>query len=244
MRRVRRQALTLPSPASGRGEAGHATTKAQRRKGDFPGLDATRPQFGRNLPPHDAAWGRQPRRAFRPARNSGVSKRLMSRLVSTVAAVAASFSLPLAAIPARAALRPDAAACNAGSGRPAALVTVTGFKARSGRVRVQIYDASNFLVRGQRVARVDLPVTADSMPICVALPRSGTYAAAVRHDVNGNSQRGDWSDGGGFSRNPKISFFHLRPSFGEVAFPVGNAPRALTVVLLYRSGLTIGPARG
>jgi uncharacterized protein (DUF2141 family) len=168
----------------------------------------------------------------------------MSRLVLPLAAVAASLSLPLAAVPARAALGPDAAACSAGSGRPAALVTVTGFKARSGRIRVQIYDASNFLVRGQRVARVDLPVTADSMPICVALPRPGTYAAAVRHDVNGNSQRGDWSDGGGFSRNPKISFFHLRPSFGEVAFPVGNAPRALTVVLLYRSGLTIGPARG
>jgi uncharacterized protein (DUF2141 family) len=168
----------------------------------------------------------------------------MSRLGLTLAAVAASLSLALAAVPARAALGPDAAACNAGSGRPAALVTVTGFKARSGRVRVQIYDASNFLVRGQKVARVDLPVTADSMPICVALPRPGTYAAAVRHDVNGNNKSGDWSDGGGFSRNPKISFFHLKPSFGEVAFPVGNAPRALTVLLLYRSGLSIGPARG
>jgi uncharacterized protein (DUF2141 family) len=168
----------------------------------------------------------------------------MSRLVLSLAAIAASISLPLAATPAWAALGPDAAACSAGSGRPAALVTVTGFKARSGRVRVQIYDASNFLVPGQRVARVDLPVTADTMPICVALPRPGTYAAAVRHDVNGDSKSGDWSDGGGFSRNPKISFFHLKPSFGEVAFPVGNAPRALTVLLLYRSGLSIGPARG
>ena len=108
-------------------------------------------------------------------------------------------------------------------------------------MRVQIYDASNFLVKGQRVARVDLPVTSSVMPVCVALPRPGSYAVAVRHDVNGNNKSGDWSDGGGFSRNPKISFFHLKPSFGEVAVPVGNGPRGVSVVLNYRQGLSIGP---
>ncbi|MBV8686642.1 MAG: DUF2141 domain-containing protein [Alphaproteobacteria bacterium] len=136
----------------------------------------------------------------------------------------------------------DAAACSANSRRPAMLVNVSGFKARSGSVRVQIYTSQNFLVKGQRVTRVDVPVVASTMPICVALPAPGTYAVAVRHDVNGNNKSGDWSDGGGFSRNPSLSLLHLKPSFGQVAVPVGNAPRAVSVVLNYRSGLSIGPA--
>jgi uncharacterized protein (DUF2141 family) len=164
----------------------------------------------------------------------------MSKFASLFAAAAAS-TLFLAGAPASAALGPDAAACSAGSGRAAFLVNVSGFKQRGGRVRVQIYDASNFLVRGQRVARVDLPVTAGVMPVCVALPHPGTYAVAVRHDVNGDNKKGDWSDGGGFSRNPRISFLHLKPSFGEVAVPVGNGPKPVSVVLNYRQGLSIGP---
>jgi uncharacterized protein (DUF2141 family) len=147
-------------------------------------------------------------------------------------------------VAADAAYGPDTAACRAGSGRPAVLVNVSGLKAARGRVRVQIYNRGNFLVKGQRVTRVDLPVVAGSMPICVPLPAPGTYAVAVRHDVDGDNARGDWSDGGGFSRNPKISLLHLKPSFGDVAIPVGKAPRALTVVMNYRSGFTIGPARG
>jgi uncharacterized protein (DUF2141 family) len=152
----------------------------------------------------------------------------------------------LAANPAaaQAALGPDAASCRSGSEQPAFLVNVTGFKARTGRVRVQIYNASNFLVKGQRVRRVDLPVTGPNMPICIALPGPGTYAVAVRHDVDGDNEKSDWSDGGGFSRNPRISLFHLKPSFESVAVPVGRGVRPLQVVLNYRRGLSIGPISG
>jgi uncharacterized protein (DUF2141 family) len=167
----------------------------------------------------------------------------MLKLVSTFAAASAAFAATLIAAPsgAQAAIGPDAAACSAGSGRSAILVSVTGFRARQGRVRVQIYNAGNFLVKGQRVRRVDLPVTSGNMPICVALPGPGTYAVAVRHDVDGDNDKGDWSDGGGFSRNPRISLLHLKPSFSQVSFAVGNAPKQLQVVLNYRRGFTIGP---
>ena len=159
------------------------------------------------------------------------------------------FAFPIAAaaaavVPSAAALAsygPDPSACLAGSRRPAVLVTVSGFKQKSGNVRVQIYNSRNFLVKGQRVTRVDARVVAQSMAICVPLPGPGTYAVAVRHDVDGDNEKRDWSDGGGFSRNPKLSLLHLKPSFGEVAVPIGNAPRALTVVMNYRSGLSIGP---
>jgi uncharacterized protein (DUF2141 family) len=95
---------------------------------------------------------------------------------------------------------PDAPSCRPGSNEPAFLVNVNGFKSRSGRVRVQIYDQSNFLVKGKRVRRLDLPVVASAMPICIALPGPGSYAVAVRHDVNGNNKSGDWNDGSRSSR--------------------------------------------
>jgi uncharacterized protein (DUF2141 family) len=155
----------------------------------------------------------------------------------------AAAGVALAAHPAgaQAALGPDAASCRAGSGEAAMLVNVSGFKARAGRVRVQVYNGSNFLVKGKRVRRVDLPVTAASMPICVALPGPATYAVAVRHDLDGDNDKGDWSDGGGFSRNPKLSLLKLKPSFNQVAVPVGKGPKAVNVVLNYRNGLSIGP---
>jgi uncharacterized protein (DUF2141 family) len=142
---------------------------------------------------------------------------------------------------AEAALGPDASSCQAGSSEPAVLVNVSGLKARSGRVRVQVYNRSNFLVKGQRVRRIDVPVTSTSMPICVSLPGPNTYAVAVRHDVNGNSKSGDWSDGGGFSRNPKLSLLKLKPDFADVAVPVGKGVKPVNVVLNYRQGLSIGP---
>jgi len=162
-----------------------------------------------------------------------------SKLIFPLAAAALALVAPGAS--AEAALGPDAAACTAGSKKPAVLVRVSGFKQTSGKVRVQIYNSSNFLVKGERVTRVDLPVSAQTMPICVALPGPGTYAVAVRHDVNGNNKSRDWSDGGGFSRNPKLSILALKPSFSDVAFPIGNAPKQLTVVLNYRQGLSVGP---
>ena len=142
---------------------------------------------------------------------------------------------------AQAALGPDAAACRSGNG-PAILVNVDGFKARSGNIRVNVYgsDPSKFLERGQYVRQINLPVTrGGAMPICVSLPRSGRYAVAVRHDVTGNGK--DWGDGGGFSRNPRLSLTSLRPRYDNVAFNVGQGVQGINVVLNYRFGLSIRP---
>lgn len=163
----------------------------------------------------------------------------MLKLTSYLAAAAVALTAQPTA--AQAALGPDAASCGAGAKGPALLVNVGGFKSRTGRVRVQIYNQSNFLVKGKRVRRVELPVIATAMPICVALPGPGSYAVAVRHDVNGNNKSGDWNDGGGFSRNPRISLMDLKPSYSEVAVPVGNGVRPVNVILNYRQGLQIKP---
>jgi uncharacterized protein (DUF2141 family) len=158
---------------------------------------------------------------------------------------AAAVALAASAAPAQAALGPDAPSCRAGASNPAVLVNVTGFKHRNGKLRVQLYGSNpaDFLAKGKKVRRIDLPVTGSGpMQVCVAVPRTGNYAVAVRHDADGNGKSG-WNDGGGFSRNPRISLMDLKPSYQEVAIPVGKGVKPVDVVLNYRSGLSIGPVK-
>ena len=165
----------------------------------------------------------------------------MSRFVVSAALFAAALAVP--AFPAAAALGPDAAACSAGANRPALLVSVNGFKNRVGKLRVQLYggDPKTFLERGAKLKRIDLPVTrSGAMNVCVAVPRTGTYAIAVRHDADANGKT-NWNDGGGFSGNPKLSILKLKPSYRSAAVAVGGGVKVVPVVLNYRSGLTIAP---
>lgn len=165
----------------------------------------------------------------------------MSRFVVSAALFAVALALP--ASPAAAALGPDAAACSAGANRPALLVSVNGFKNRVGKLRVQLYggDPRTFLERGAKLKRIDLPVTrSGTMNVCVALPKAGTYAIAVRHDADANGKT-NWNDGGGFSGNPKLSILKLKPSYRSAAVAVGGGIKVVPVVLNYRSGLSIAP---
>jgi len=160
-------------------------------------------------------------------------------------AAAAIFALALLAAPGAAqAMGPDTAACRAGGS--GILVTIDGFRARTGHVRVALYgsDPSRFLERGQTLRKIDLPVSGNGpMRICVAVPNPGRYAVAVRHDMDGNGRSG-WNDGGGFSRNPRMSLTSLRPRYENVAISAGRGVTPVNVVLNYRYGLSIRPVRG
>ncbi len=132
-----------------------------------------------------------------------------------------------------------------GGAGPAVLAKVDGFKARTGNLRVQVYGGNpeDFLAKGRYVKRIDLPVTrAGAMEVCVALPGPGNYAVAVRHDVDGSGKSG-WNDGGGFSRNPHISLFDLKPDYDKVVIAVGERAKPVDIVLNYRTGLSIGPVK-
>src|SRR3954470_15426372 len=153
----------------------------------------------------------------------------MSRIFLSAAAFAAAFGA--SALPARAALGPDAAACSAGANRPALLVSVNGFKNRIGKLRIQLYGGNprHFPARGKKMKRIDLPVTrAGAMNVCVAVPRTGTYAIAVRHDADNNGKT-NWNDGGGFSNNPHLSLLALKPSHRSVAVTVGGGIRTVPI---------------
>ena len=167
----------------------------------------------------------------------------MLKLMSSIAIGTLALVVPATA--AGAALGPDAASCQPGANDPAVLVSVSGFKTRSGNVRVQLYgdNPADFLAKGKWVRRIDLPVTASGpMKVCVAVPKTGNYAVAVRHDVDGNGKSG-MSDGGGFSRNPDISLLKLKPKFQQTVISVDHGVTSVNVVLNYKQGLSVGPIK-
>lgn len=161
-------------------------------------------------------------------------------------ALVAALALTAAPGSAQTILGPDAAACRDQAGQPGILVTVYGFKARTGNLRVQLYGGAeaDFLASGKWLRRVDLPVTSSGhMRVCLAAPSAGRYAVAVRHDVDGNGRSG-WNDGGGFSNNPRLALPNPRPRHRDVVIDVPAGVKTINVVLNYRQGLSIRPISG
>jgi len=166
----------------------------------------------------------------------------VSTLRKTAVAAALTLAVAMPAAPSAAVVGPDAARCRSGAG-PALLVNVAGLRNRNGSVRVMVYghNPDEFLVRGKYLRRVDVPVAANgSMQVCVALPGTGTYAIAVRHDADANHKTG-WNDGGGYSNNPPLSITNLKPPYRRVAVNVGNGVKPVNVVLNYRQGFSVRP---
>ena len=137
---------------------------------------------------------------------------------------------------------PAAASTGCAAGNPSVLVHVAGFKRPQGQVKVSLYggDADRWLSKGGRISKLKVPVTGRSMDICLPVPAPGRYAVAVHHDFNRNGER-DRQDGGGYSRDPKVSLLHPKPSYAKAAFTVGNGPARVGVTLLYIRGLSVGP---
>ena len=135
----------------------------------------------------------------------------------------------------------DASSAGCTPGKPSVLVHVDGFKQPRGKVKLSLYGANSWLDKQGRISKVKIPVTGRAMDICMPVPAPGRYAVAVHHDFNVNGER-DRQDGGGYSRNPRVSLFNPRPAFSRAAFEVGNGPAQVGVTLLYINGLSVGPA--
>jgi uncharacterized protein (DUF2141 family) len=138
---------------------------------------------------------------------------------------------------------PTSATTACAPGKPSVIVHLAGFKQPAGRVKISLYgsDADRWLAKGGKISRVKVPVTGRTMDVCVPVPAPGRYAVAVHHDLNTNGER-DRQDGGGYSRNPKVSLLNPKPAFSKAAFHVGNGPAKVGVTLLYIRGLSVGPA--
>ncbi len=129
----------------------------------------------------------------------------------------------------------DLARCNSGTG-PALLVTVTGVKASSGKIRIQTYRAtkSDWMEKGKWINRVEIAAKAGTMTFCLPVPEAGTYGVAIRHDVNGNGKTDFTDDGGGISNNPSINIFNLgKPNYTKVGVMVGAEVKSIRVTMKY-----------
>ena len=125
--------------------------------------------------------------------------------------------------------------CAPGKG-PAVRVTINGVKNASGKIRVQVYNgtSADWLESGRWLNRIEMPARAGRMTVCMPVPSSGTYAVAIRHDVNGNGSTDIRTDGGAMSNNPSINVFNLgKPGVDEARFNVGSGVSAISVQMKY-----------
>lgn len=173
---------------------------------------------------------------------SEADKKIMSKssfplLVGSAALLAGAGAIALPA--------PATASAACAPGKPSVVVHLAGFKQPTGRVKLSLYgsDSRRWLAKGGRISKVKVPVTGRSMDVCLPVPAPGRYAVAVHHDLNTNGSR-DRSDGGGYSRNPKVSLFNPKPAFAKAAFDVGNGPARVGVTLLYIKGFSVAPVGG
>lgn len=132
----------------------------------------------------------------------------------------------------------DPARCRPGAG-PAVQITVTGVRAGTGKMRVQLYRATaeDWLAKGRWIHRIEVPAQAGRMSFCMPVPQAGSYGIAIRHDINGNGKTDITRDGGGMSNNPSINILNLgKPSYRRVAFSVGEGVVPIAIQMRYFSG--------
>ncbi len=160
-------------------------------------------------------------------------------MLKFAASIALSTTILLSSVPAFASgqvVPNDLSKCRSGAG-PAVLINVTGVKESTGTMRVQTYrgTSSEWLKTGAWLHRVEAPARAGNMQFCLPVPSSGTYAVAIRHDINANGKTDIFGDGGGMSNNPSINIFNLgRPSYKKTAFSVGNEVKSINISMRYR----------
>lgn len=161
-------------------------------------------------------------------------------LVATTGLAALALTALAAPAPAEAQYRQkisnNLAKCAAGAG-PAVRVTVTDIRESTGTMRVQSYRGTkeDWLEKGKWIYRMEAPAKAGSMTFCMPLPRPGTYAIAVRHDVNGNGDTDIFADGGAMSNNPSINIWNLgKPSYKKTRFDVGPGVESISIRMRYR----------
>lgn len=129
------------------------------------------------------------------------------------------------------------ASCVAGQSGAAILVKVSNILYDEGNLRAQIYssDPEEFLEKGTKLYRKDVPVRqAGEQEICVPVPGPDTYALVVMHDRNKNGKADFFSEGFGFSNNPKLRF--SPPDAEEVMIKVPSGVLHVPVELYYILG--------
>jgi len=127
--------------------------------------------------------------------------------------------------------------CKAGATGSALRVEVSNITSDEGNLRAQIYgsDPEDFLSKGKKLVRYDVPViAAGEQSLCVQMPGAGKYALVVMHDRNANGKADFFSEGFGFSNNPKLRL--SPPDAEDVMIDVTKGVLTVPVRLFYLLG--------
>lgn len=126
-------------------------------------------------------------------------------------------------------------ACSPTAQSPHLRVTLDGIRSDQGNIRLTLYgdNPEEWLAKGKKILRFDLPAEAGAMILCMPLPQGNSdYALGVLHDENGNGKTDIVSDGYGFSNGPKIILG--APSYKKVVFTAGAAETEVSIHIEYR----------
>ncbi|MGK6354288.1 DUF2141 domain-containing protein [Sphingomonas sp. DT-207] len=167
---------------------------------------------------------------------------MIRKLVSATAAIGAG-ALAFAALPASAA-DPIDGSC-ALPGGPRVYVHVEGLKDRTGRLKVELYPATEDdflkddrdLVReGKPFRRVWAPMPASGpVTICIRAPSAGQWALLFTHDRDGKNKFNFWQDGAGFPSNQRLG--RSRPKLRQALLNVAPSGGSVTIHSQYLRGL-------
>lgn len=160
----------------------------------------------------------------------------MLKFTASIALSTVLLAVPVTAVSAGQKISNNLSKCRAGNGA-AVLVNVSGIKASTGMMRVQTYHGTKaeWLKTGAWLHRVEAPAKTGNMQFCLPISSSGTYAVAIRHDINGNGKTDIFGDGGGMSNNPSINIFNLgKPSYNKTKFVVGSGVKSINIRMRYR----------
>lgn len=146
----------------------------------------------------------------------------------------------------------DRDACMRGDG-PAFLVRVDGLKDRVGRMKVELYPATDadflkpdhdLLKEGKTFRRVWADVPAQGpVAMCIRAPAPGSYALVFTHQRKGTQKFDIWVDGVGVPGSAKIG--RSKPSMNEARVAAGRGVTAADITVQYIRGLGgFAPVRG
>jgi len=149
------------------------------------------------------------------------------------------------------AVGPDSAACNNNDG-PAIQANIAGLKDRSGRLKLELYPATEedflrndtLLVKEGKVFHriwADTPASG-GVSLCIKVPKAGRYALFFTHDRDGKNKFNFWRDGGGVPGNVRIGA--ARPKLATATIEVGGGVTTATIRAQYLRGLSgLGPIK-
>lgn len=144
----------------------------------------------------------------------------------------------------------DADACVSGRG-PAIRANVVGLKDRTGRLKLELYPATeedflkddrDLVKEGKVFRRVWAATPSGNGPVamCIRVPAPGRYALLFTHDRDGRNKFNFWRDGAGFPSNQKLG--RSRPKLDQALIMVGRGVATTTIQVQYLRGLSgFGP---